>query len=895
MPEDSLPNVNSDRPTGEQAAELLARFDSLLAGEIPAESGSDEPPSAEAFDGSLRELCDFLLLMETAWPRKVVNRTLWPTGDDFADPEAPRQLGRYRLLREIGRGGCGIVFLAEDPASEKRVALKVPNPAAMASPELKRRFVREARAAASLSHPSIVAVYEAGEIGPVCFIASAYSPGTNLASWLATQRAAVCPRLAATIVHMLAEAVQHAHSRGVLHRDIKPGNVLLETIPEGQSATNPPLEPFSYLPKLCDFGLAKVLASEGESLATRHGQVIGTPAYMAPEAASPALGPTTAAADIYSLGALLYELLTREVPHRGENELDTFRRITELHVSSPRRLRSDIDRDLAAVCLKCLEKRPADRYPSAQALADDLHRYLAHQPVRARPVPALKRLGRWAARRPALAALTAALLITFLAGFGGVVWQWRRAEAHLAVALAERERAEQHWVEENRLVSELFRSGDPSVPDSRPLLRSQVRKRLAARYQAIIDGQHSVSYSPAEVATASTKYALLTSSGSDEGRLNILLRGIAAWRELAQRHPDEQMIALGLADAELDAAYVYYAQGDLEQATAFAECAYDAFEAIESQPQKFDEEKFRLGVMLRLIADLGLKQASSEADLATSATSFHRAINYWRRLLTRWPQNADYERELADCLARLSDCEERRRDLPAAIKTRQERIALNTRAVERGSGQLQGRLRLAQDYHQLAELHKKANQTDESHRALEQCERVIRQITELDESKFTGGQLAHAAMTLGHIQDTLGNAAQAALHFEKAAATYSELTQTHPEVFNYRREHSEGLFWSARLQGDLGHARARDMYQRALQVATEIVAAPQATHHDRTHLQRCHIVYARYLAQIGKEQEAREHYRASAELVREFLKEAPEEPIWISSLAECEAALAAVE
>jgi serine/threonine protein kinase len=880
------PESEFEPPTG-NAAELLARFDSILAGEA-----SDGDTSFSAVDGSLHELCDFLVLLETAWPRKPNVRDAVTEAFE-CEGRSSRCLGRFRLIREIGRGGCGVVFLAEDPHSEKLVALKVPNPAAMASRESKRRFLREARATASLNHPSIVAVYEAGEVGPVCYIASAYAEGTNLAAWLATQKRPVSSRLAATIVCQLAEAVQHAHSRGVLHRDIKPSNVLLESLPKGQSSTAPPLEPFSYLPKLCDFGLAKVIVAEGDSLTTRHGEVIGTPDYMAPEAASPALGPTTPAVDIYSLGVLLYELLTREVPHRGANDLETMRRITEDSAASPRRLRGDVDRDLAAVCLKCLEKHAGDRYPSAKALSDDLQRYLAKRPVRARPVPPLIRIRRWAMRRPALAALSVALFVTLVCGFVGVIWQWRRAEANLAIARAERHRAEQHWVEENRLVSELFRSGDHSAPDSRPLLRSQVRKRLAARYQAIIDGQGNVSYSPAEVATASTKYALLTSSRNSQQRLNVLLRGITAWRELARQEPGDRMVALGLADAELDAAFVYLSQDDLVRATKFAECAYRSFGRIPSEPTEFDEERFRLGIILRLIADAHLKRSSTSGELAATATCYHRAIDYWRRGLRVRAVNPDYERELADCLARLSDCEERRRRFASAISMRQERIELNSRAIERTPEQMQAHLKLAQDYHQLSELFKKSDQIDSARQALEQCGLVVRRAAELDTNQLAGDQAAHAAMTLGHIYDTLGNTAQAASEFEKAAASYADLVRKHPEVFAYRREHSEGVFWTARLHGDLADPRAKDLYERALQIAAEIAAAPQATYHDRTHLQRCHIVYARYLAQAGHAEQARQHYLKSAEMIRGFLANAPDEPIWVSSLAECESALAA--
>ncbi len=324
----------------------------------------------------------------------------------------PSGLGRFAIRRELGRGTFGIVYLAYDPQLNREVALKVPRGDALSDPALLERFQREARAAAGLDHPNIVPVYEAGAVGPVCYIASAYCPGPTLAQWLKQRDQPVPVREAAELVATLAEAVQHAHSRGVVHRDLKPGNILLVSggVVSGEWSKGPPSTTHhspltTHQPKITDFGLAKVFVGEGEASQTQSGAVVGTPSYMAPEQAggqSKAVGP---AADTYALGAILYELLTGRPPFVAETPLDTLLLVRTEEPVPPGRLRLKLPRDLETVCLKCLAKVPEQRYPTAQALADDLRRWSSGEPIRAHPVSAWERAWRWAKRRPAAAAL----------------------------------------------------------------------------------------------------------------------------------------------------------------------------------------------------------------------------------------------------------------------------------------------------------------------------------------------------------------------------------------------------------------------------------------------------------------------------------------------------------
>lgn len=304
---------------------------------------------------------------------------------------APLRLARFELLRELGRGGFGIVYLARDPMLGRQLALKVPRGEALMSPELRARFLEEARVSASFEHPNIVPVYEAAEIGPICYIASAYCPGEDLARHLASRTTPFAPREAAALIAQLADAAAYTHARGVVHRDLKPSNVMLSprAVPsDGASAQ----DIGSFTPRLTDFGLAKI--AEKELITTRTSMVLGTPLYMAPEqtGGSAQVGP---AVDIYSLGAILYELLTLKSPVEGATLYEVLENVRNRPPAPLRKLNPQIARDLELICMKCLEKRPADRYASAAELAADLRRYLAGEAIAARPIGWAMRFWNW--------------------------------------------------------------------------------------------------------------------------------------------------------------------------------------------------------------------------------------------------------------------------------------------------------------------------------------------------------------------------------------------------------------------------------------------------------------------------------------------------------------------
>ena len=367
-----------------------------------------------------------------------------PTSDLFrlltaesTDDVAGVRLGHFTVRRWLGGGGFGVVFLADDELLHREVALKLPRGQVLAHRETRRRFLREAEAAAQLHHPNLVPVFETGSQQGICYIASQYCSGPTLQAWRIQQTEPVPVSTAVTMLRQLTEAVQHAHDQGVLHRDIKPSNVLLEP-----NAANP----HAPIPRITDFGLAKLLdpAASDVSMLGSHG-LLGTPGYMAPEQAGGSradLGPAT---DVFGLGALLYELLVGVAPYAGEDRIKSLQRLYYDPVVPPRRLRSDVPRDLEAICLRCLEKRPKDRYSTARELGDDLRRFAEGHATRARPIGQLERLRRWTIREPAVAALLAVSVVGLLTLLGTYVAYSRSLEsfnAEVQTALDETRQAQ---------------------------------------------------------------------------------------------------------------------------------------------------------------------------------------------------------------------------------------------------------------------------------------------------------------------------------------------------------------------------------------------------------------------------------------------------------------------
>ncbi len=458
------------------------------------------------------------------------------------------RVGDYELVRRLAHGGMGVVYEARQLSTGRTVAVKMIRGGEHATLEEGRRFQTEVEAAACLDHPHIVPIYEVGHDRHGPYFSMKLLKGGSLADslcrgeWRAELgHPEAIFRRAARLMACVARAIHHAHQHGILHRDLKPANVLLDI--EGQ-------------PVVSDFGLAKFV--DREQGATKSGQVMGTPAYMAPEQADTRTHAITTAADIYSMGAILYELMTGRVPFPASQPQLALNAVLHDEPRRPGAVIASVPRDLETICLKCLEKNPAGRYGSAEALADDLDRWLRHEPIAARPSTPWSRVGKWARRKPAIAALLSALIATALIGLAGVLWQLRQKVA----ALRESERARQQAQAVSRFLVSSFRSPDPRK-EGRDLKVVELLDRASGEL------------TEQRLAEETTRAELLDALGQTYGGLGFHSRSAelhaAALKlrraELGPAHPETVASLNNLAEA-------LQAEGKFEQALPFCEEAF---------------------------------------------------------------------------------------------------------------------------------------------------------------------------------------------------------------------------------------------------------------------------------------------------------------------------------
>jgi tetratricopeptide (TPR) repeat protein len=474
----------------------------------------------------------------------------------LAPPERPGdlgQLGIYLIEAELGWGGMGIVLCAFDPALQRRVAVKVLRPD-RADDRAKARFVREAQAAARLNHDHVVRIHAVPEGVP--YFTMEHVAGPTLTELIRSKRS-LPPREAVGVIVQIADGLVAAHAAGLIHRDVKPSNVLID------GATG--------RAKITDFGLAR-LGTTASKL-TQEGLLAGTPAYMSPEQVqgSDHLDGRT---DVYSLGMTLYEALTGSVPFHGAEHV-VLQQVLSEEPRPPRQLNDQIPRDVETICLKALAKEPSRRYQSAAEFADDLRRWQRGEPIRARPTGRAERLWRWCRRRPRVAALSAALVAVILTALGVISWQRQRAEASAAAALAKSDQASKltgeawsylldgHWAEAEEACREAISLLEQTAATNPSLFMHQVRLvaarlRLALSYQLL--GRASEARSAYQAA-------------------------LAAAEEVLQAHPEEPDATVNLVACQVNYGHLLTQEGNADAALTWHSKALDSIDRfVKSQP-----------------------------------------------------------------------------------------------------------------------------------------------------------------------------------------------------------------------------------------------------------------------------------------------------------------------
>ncbi len=752
--------------------------------------------------------------------RDYVDHLAAPLRQALADGPALRPgmvLDNYELLEEIGQGGMGLIFKARQRSLNRVVALKMLRLGPWATPDDLRRFRTEADAVAHLDHAHIVPIYEVGTFQGQPYFTMKLMEGGSLAqavgreSWVAAGKDG--RRRAAEVVATVARAVHYAHQRGILHRDLKPANILLDA---------------AGRPHVTDFGLAKRLrvrpaesanagggtaglptADYGEGMdggPTQAGSVLGTPSYMAPEQATGQKGLVTTAADVYGLGAILYELLTSRPPFRGETPLETLHQLMHQEPPRPRSLRPDVERDLETIALKCLEQDPRQRYASALSLAEDLERFLAGKPIHARPVGPVERLWRWCRRQPALAAVSAFAVVAVAAVVVGAVLFALREARHageLRQQQDETQRALEEAQRQQALAEESFRQAHRAVNDfcvkvshqlesvsSLQPLRQELLEAALHYYQTFLEQHARDPKLRQELADTHRRVAEIYSSrGSKLRALEAFEKSLAIYQELLRDNPAD----LGLQG---EAAWIRYRIGNHQP-------------TVEASLKSHQED---LAVLESLLRDHPGSLHLQETRTATtnSLAVAHRKMGRLDEALRAFERACDLQQKLVDQFP----------DKPVLRKN------------------------LAMYVNNLGIYQSDLGQPDAALRSFRRALAIRRKLAEAEpQSDQYQYDMAASARDIGMVQSNTGRQQEALASFEQARAIRERLAQANPGVTLYRQS-------LAASHRDVGQAlqkldrldEALAAFERSRVLQEELVKADPTVAQYQYDLAHCHFL-----------------------------------------------------